>query len=78
MIETNRTRMRFLIILEPTTTGHSAYSPDLPGCISTGRTRQETERNMREAIDLHLEGLQAEGLESPKPSGESAFVEISA
>lgn len=70
--------MKYLIILEPTTTGYSAYSPDLPGCISTGRSRDETAANMREAIELHLEGLRAEGLDVPEPSSQPAFVEVAA
>ncbi len=49
--------MKYLIVIEPTDTGFSACSPDLPGCVSTGATREEVERNMQEAIELHLEGL---------------------
>jgi predicted RNase H-like HicB family nuclease len=70
--------MKYLIILEPTSTGYSTYSPDLPGCVSTGATREEAERNMREAIEFHLEGLRAEGSEIPKPSSEPAYIEVSA
>jgi predicted RNase H-like HicB family nuclease len=51
--------MKYLVVFEPTGTGRSAYSPDLPGCVSTGATCEEIERNMREAIELHLEGLRA-------------------
>lgn len=70
--------MKYVIILEPTNTGYSAYSPDVPGCISTGRTKEETERNIREAIEFHLEGLRAEGLEVPMPASEVTFVDIAA
>jgi len=59
---------RFLIIIEETGTGYSAYSPDVPGCVSTGRTRQEAEQSMREAIEFHLEGLGLEGLPAPHES----------
>jgi predicted RNase H-like HicB family nuclease len=45
---------RYLIVVEQTGTGYSAYSPDLPGCVSTGRSREDVERNMREAIAFHL------------------------
>ncbi len=48
---------RYLVVVEHTETGCSAYSPDLPGCASTGRSREEVERNMREAIEFHIEGL---------------------
>ena len=54
-------------MIEETTTGYSAYSPDLDGCVSTGRTRAEVERNMREAISFHLNGLRMEGMEVPDP-----------
>lgn len=70
--------MKYLILLEKTETGYSAYSPDLPGCVSTGATREEVEQNMREAIEFHLEGLKLEGLEIPKPSTLSAYVEVAA
>jgi predicted RNase H-like HicB family nuclease len=53
--------MKYLMVIEPTETGFSAYSPDLPGCVSTGATREEVEQNMQEAIELHLEGLREEG-----------------
>ena len=70
--------MKYLIVIEKTTTGYSAYSPDLPGCVSTGTTREETERNMHEAIEFHLEGMESEGLEIPKPLSSSAYVEVGA
>ena len=70
--------MKYLIIIEPTDTGFSAYSPDLPGCTSTGATREEVERNMREAIEFHLEGLQLEGIPAPQPSSESTYIEVAA
>jgi predicted RNase H-like HicB family nuclease len=53
---------RYLIVIEATRTGFSAYSPDLPGCVSTGRNREEVEKNMQEAIALHLEGTIEEGV----------------
>ena len=68
--------MKYLIVIEPTSTGFSAYSPDLPGCASTGATRAECEANMHEAIEFHLEGLRLEGEPIPQPSSSAAFVEI--
>jgi predicted RNase H-like HicB family nuclease len=67
--------MKYLVIIEPTDTGFSAYSPDLPGCVSTGRTREEIEQNMQEAIEFHLDGLQRSGLEIPEPKTYSTYVE---
>lgn len=70
--------MKYLIVIEKSDTGFSAYSPDLPGCVSTGATEEETERNMREAIEFHIEGLRAEGYEVPAPTTRSSYVEIAA
>ena len=59
---------KYLIIVETTETGYSAYSPDVPGCASTGQTKEEVERNIQEAIQFHLEGLREEGYPVPEPS----------
>jgi predicted RNase H-like HicB family nuclease len=64
---------RFLIVVENTGRNFSAYSPDLPGCIATGATREETERNMFEAIQLHLQGLREDNLPIPESS---AYAEV--
>jgi predicted RNase H-like HicB family nuclease len=69
---------KYLIVIETTQTGFSAYSPDLPGCVSTGRTREEIEQNMRGAIAFHLDGLREEGRPAPEPQSYSAYVELSA
>ena len=67
---------RYLIVIERTETGYSAYSPDLPGCISTGQTREEVERNMREAVEFHLDGLREEGYPIPPPRSEAVYCEV--
>ena len=67
---------RYLIVIEKTETGYSAYSPDLPGCVSTGGTRDEVESNMREAIEFHLDGMKQEGYAIPEPSAESAYLDV--
>jgi predicted RNase H-like HicB family nuclease len=67
---------KYLIVIEQTETGFSAYSPDLPGCVSTGATREEVERNMREAIAFHLDGLREDGQAVPEPHSYSAYVEL--
>ena len=69
---------QYLIIIERSPSGFGAYSPDLPGCVSTGATRDEVEANMREAIELHLEGLRLEGEDVPEPSSYSAYVQVNA
>jgi len=69
---------RYLIVIEKTDSGFSAYSPDLPGCAATGETRNEVGANMREAIDFHLEGMKEQGLVIPEPTCYSSYVEIPA
>jgi predicted RNase H-like HicB family nuclease len=69
---------RYLIVVEETQTGYSAYSPDLPGCVSTGRTREDVEKNMQEAISLHLDGMREDGQSLPEPHSYSAYVELPA
>ncbi len=70
--------MKYLIVIEETVNGYSAYSPDLPGCAAAGASLEETERNMRYAVEFHLEGLRAEGFEIPRPTTRSSYVEIAA
>jgi predicted RNase H-like HicB family nuclease len=70
--------MRYLIVIEASETGFSAYSPDLPGCAATGRTQQEVELQMREAIEFHIEGLRDEGQDVPPGTSYSAYIEIPA
>jgi predicted RNase H-like HicB family nuclease len=67
---------KYLLVIEATETGYSGYSPDLPGCISTGASRDEVEVNMREAIAFHLDGLREEGQPAPEPHTYSAYVEL--
>ena len=68
--------MKYLIVIERTDTGYSAYSPDVPGCIATGSTREATEREMKDAIVFHLDGLRAEGITIPEPVSSSSYVEV--
>ena len=68
--------MKYLVVIEPTGTGFSAYSPDLPGCVATGATEAEVEREMREAMEFHVEGLELEGYPVPTPSTRSAYLEV--
>lgn len=70
--------MKYLIIIESTESGFSAYSPDLPGCAASGKSEEQTESNMREAIEFHLDGLRSEGCEVPRPRCKSSYVEVAA
>ena len=69
---------RYLIIIEDTATGFSAYAPDLPGCVATGATREEIEEEMHDAIEFHIEGLRLAGEPVPKPRSEASYCEIAA
>ena len=69
---------RYLIIIESTATGFSAYSPDLPGCAAVGASQPDAEHAMREAIELHLQGLRDAGLSIPVGGTSAAFVEVAA
>jgi predicted RNase H-like HicB family nuclease len=67
---------RYLILIEGgPPSNYSAWSPDLPGCVATGETVEEVERAMRDAIAFHLEGLAADGIAIPEPSGPGVYVE---
>ena len=70
--------MKFLIVIEKTKTGFSAYSPDLQGCVATGATRENVEEAMKEAIEFHLEGMRAERIKVPAPRSYSTYVEVPA
>jgi predicted RNase H-like HicB family nuclease len=62
MKQSGTTKMnRYLIVVEQTEAGYSAYVPDLPGCVSTGQTREDVEKNMQEAIAFHLDGMREDG-----------------
>jgi len=70
--------MRYAIVIEKAAGNFSAYVPDLPGCISTGGTVEETEQAIREAIEFHLEGLRRDGEPIPPASSRVDYVEVAA
>lgn len=67
---------KYLVIFEKANSNYSAYSPDLPGCIATGKTREQVERNIRGAIAFHIDGLKKDGLPVPQPSSFTEYVEV--
>jgi predicted RNase H-like HicB family nuclease len=67
---------RYLIIIEKTAIGYSAYSPDLPGCAATGASREEVQHEMHDAIEFHIEGLRLAGEPIPEPRSDAAFCEV--
>lgn len=65
--------LQYPVVIEKAARNYSAFCPDLPGCIATGQTIEETITNMQKAIRLHLQGLQEDGLPIPKPSKELRY-----
>ena len=68
--------MRYAIVIENAGRNCSAYVPDLPGCVATGGTQEEVEREIREAIELHIDGLRDDGLPVPQASSAVRYVEL--
>jgi len=68
--------MRYAIVIEKAASNYSAYVPDLPGCVATGQTVEETERQIREAIEFHLQGLREDGLPIPGPQSQVEYVDV--
>ncbi len=70
--------MRYAIILEPCGGSWSAHVPDLPGCVATGASIDETKARLREAIEMHLAGLREDGVPIPRPSITVDSIEVAA
>lgn len=70
--------MRYLVVVEKGPTSYGAYVPDLPGCVAAGESKEEVLELIREAIELHLEGLKDEGQPIPVPASTSELVEVEA
>jgi predicted RNase H-like HicB family nuclease len=70
--------MRYAIVIEKAENNYAAYVPDLPGCVTTGDTIEETEQQIREAIEFHIRGLREDGLPIPEPSSKVNYVEVAA
>jgi predicted RNase H-like HicB family nuclease len=67
---------RFLILVEKADDNYSAYSPNLPGCVATGDTREEVERNMYEAVQMHVRGLQEDSLSVPESQSFAEYIAV--
>lgn len=68
---------RFLVVIEKANGNYSAFSPDLPGCVATGKTREQVTRNMHAAIEMHVRGLQEDQLPVPKSHAFAEYVAVS-
>lgn len=67
--------MKYLVIIEQTRNNFAAYSPDVPGCVATGRTEAEVIKAYRQALEMHLEGLREDGLPLPRPLARVQYIE---
>jgi predicted RNase H-like HicB family nuclease len=67
--------MRYAIVIEKAENNYSAYVPDLPGCVATGKTIKEARQQINEAIEFHLRGMREDGLPIPEPTSEVDYVE---
>lgn len=67
---------RFLVVIEKADGNYSAYSPDLPGCVATGATREEVEENMHEAIQMHVQGLLEDHQEIPESTSFAEYIAV--
>ncbi len=70
--------MRYAIVIEKGENNYAAYVPDLPGCVATGKTVEETERKIQAAIEFYLRGMREDGLPIPQPSIRVEYVEVAA
>ncbi len=68
--------MKYAVIFEKSPRNYAAYVPDLPGCVATGKTPDEVERNIREAIAFHLDGLRLNNQPIPEPQSWTELVEV--
>jgi predicted RNase H-like HicB family nuclease len=70
--------VRYAVVIESAEANFSAYVPDLPGCVATGPTVEETEQAIREAIRFHLDGMREDGIPIPLPTSRVDYVEVAA
>lgn len=66
--------MKYLVVIEKANANYSAYLPDLPGCIATGKSKEEARQNIIEALAIHIEGLKDDGLPVPEPVSEADYI----
>jgi predicted RNase H-like HicB family nuclease len=67
---------RFLIVIEKANGTYSAYSPDLPGCVATGKTRSQAAKNMHQAIEMHVKGMREDKIPIPKSHAIAEYVAV--
>ena len=70
--------MKYAVVIEKADGNYSAYVPDLPGCVATGATISEVEREIREAIAFHIEGMREDGVAVPEPTSQVEYIDLAA
>lgn len=70
--------MKYAVVIEKAGSNYSAYVPDLPGCVATGATTEDAKKEIREAIEFHIEGMKEDGEAIPAPSSSVEYVEVAA
>jgi len=70
--------MRYAVVIEKAEGNYSAYVPDLPGCVATGITVEEAEKEIRDAIAFHIEGMREDGVSIPEPTSKVEYIELAA
>ena len=68
--------VKYLIVIEKARDNYSAFSPDLPGCAATGKSRAAVERNMKKAIEMHVRGLRRDNQPLPEPRSSAEYVNV--
>ena len=68
--------MKYAVVIEKTPQNYSAYVPDLPGCVATGRTREDVKKRIQEALAFHLEGMREDGDPIPEPQASTVLIEV--
>ena len=68
--------MKYLIVIEKAGQNYSAYIPDIPGCVATGKTPEETKERIKETLEFHIEGLKKDGLPTPESFAVGEYVVV--
>ncbi len=68
--------MRYLVVLERTERNYGAYAPDRPGCVATGQTPEESLQLMHGAMEMHVRGMEEDGLQVPEPTSTASYIPV--
>jgi len=68
--------MKYLIVIEKAGKNYSAYIPDIPGCVATGKTPEEVKQTIKEALEFHMEGLAEDGMKAPKAAAQAEYIAV--